>query len=116
MFLPLPKGEGWGEGEGNTRLGNGSIQIPRLPRIGQRARSSEAAGEPAKGQGCVLAGWHGRSLSRGRSLETTPLQIRWIRILRQRHLVPTGHMALPPWICDENEPSRPRISNPRSLS
>jgi hypothetical protein len=36
MVLPLPKGEGWGEGEGNARLGRELRQIPRRSRVTQR--------------------------------------------------------------------------------
>jgi hypothetical protein len=34
-----------------------------------------------------------------RDVETDCLQRPLIEIFRQRHFVPVGHMALPPWIC-----------------
>jgi hypothetical protein len=40
--LPLPKGEGRGEGERDARLGKGLRQIPRRSRIRQRVWDSEA--------------------------------------------------------------------------
>ena len=42
MALPLPEGEGWGEGGGDARLGKGLRRIPSLSRIGQRVRGYEA--------------------------------------------------------------------------
>src|ERR1035437_403540 len=38
-----PKGEGWGEGEGDARLGKGLRQIPRRSSFRQRVRSSSLA-------------------------------------------------------------------------
>ncbi len=42
MVLPLPKGEGWGEGEATARLENRLRQVPRRSKILRRVRSSEA--------------------------------------------------------------------------
>ena len=46
-ILPLLRGEGRGEGELGTRLGNGLRQIPRLPRLQRRVRSHEPSQCPS---------------------------------------------------------------------